>query len=96
MRELPVGERIRIMRVSKGISQEAIAYELGISQAAFSKMERGETQVRVDTLRHIAKFLGVTLQELLPEPMEGNGINLFGLKKFWQRIKRFFPRKRSE
>lgn len=49
-------DRIRQKRESLRISQEAVAYVLDMSQAAYSKIERNETKIKVDQLYKIADY----------------------------------------
>ncbi|MDR0802258.1 helix-turn-helix domain-containing protein [Fluviicola sp.] len=66
---MTVIENIRTARKNKGISHEAMAVNLGISQTAYTKIERGETKLTVDRLQKIAEILEMKLAELLdPEP----------------------------
>ena len=58
-------ENIRETRKQKGFSHEAMAVNLGISQTAYTKIERGETKLTVDRLQKIAEVLDVKLSELL-------------------------------
>lgn len=51
-----VGTAIRKLRDSRGHSQSALAQELGVSQSALSKLEKGETAVNVGHLQKIAEF----------------------------------------
>lgn len=71
-----IGENIRKMRMSKDISQLAVAYSMNISQAAYSKIERGETEVKAKHLYELAAVLNVPIYDLLPpssaSSFEGN------------------------
>ena len=58
-------EKIRSVRKEQGISHEAMAVNLGISQTAYTKMERGETKLTIDRLQKIAEVLDVKLGDLL-------------------------------
>lgn len=58
--------KIRILRQQKGLSQENIAFELGISQKALSKIENGESSLSYDKLLKIAKILEVCPKEICP------------------------------
>lgn len=60
-----ISKKIRISRLEKTYKQEYMAEELGISQSAYSKLERGETDITVSQLRKIATILGLTLIDLL-------------------------------
>ena len=55
---LHIGRKISRIRELRGMKQEALAAELGISQQAVSKIEQSET-VEGDALEKIAKALGV-------------------------------------
>lgn len=59
-------EKIRQHRLRKKINQEEMAGYLGISQRAYSKIETGETQIKIERLEEIAKMLDVNIAELLP------------------------------
>jgi transcriptional regulator with XRE-family HTH domain len=60
-----IGTNIRVTRVSKGLNQESIANELGISITAYSKIERGKTNPSILRLDQIAKCLGVSIFDFL-------------------------------
>lgn len=54
-----IGRKISRIREIRGMKQEALAYELGISQQAISKMEQSE-RIEDETLSRVATALGVT------------------------------------
>ncbi|MEQ8472646.1 MAG: helix-turn-helix transcriptional regulator [Marinoscillum sp.] len=54
-----IGRKISRIRELRGMKQEALAYELGITQQAVSKIEQSET-VEEETLEKVGKALGVT------------------------------------
>lgn len=53
-----IGRKISRIRELRGMKQEAVAFELGVSQQAVSKMEQSE-QLEDEALEKIAKVLGV-------------------------------------
>lgn len=57
--------KIKKIRLEKGYSHEYIAYELGISQVAYSKVEKLETKLSVERLYKIAEILEVTVSDIL-------------------------------
>lgn len=61
-----VASRIRETREKRSMSQYAVAYSIGMSQAAYSKIERGETEVKVSQLYKIASVLTVSVHVFLP------------------------------
>jgi transcriptional regulator with XRE-family HTH domain len=59
------GEKIRMAREAKGMSQEAVADLLGISQTAYSDIERGKTQPKLNRLQQLADIFEIDIQEIL-------------------------------
>ena len=53
-----VGGRLRQARVEAGLTQQALAQELGLSQVGYSGMERGRSLIRVDVLLDVCAVLG--------------------------------------
>ncbi len=89
MEEFKIAEEIRMQRQRRGISQEAMAFELNISQAAYSKMERGESEITVTRIYEIADILKIPVFDLLPKSKYGTGINIFGLRRAFRRFRDF-------
>ena len=69
-----IGINVQRIRVSRGLSQERVAYDSGLSRGTYQTLERGATPIGTAsniTLRifmAVAQTLGVTIDELLPEP----------------------------
>ena len=57
-------ENIKNIRRSKSISQESIAYDLGIDYSTYGKIERGQISLTVDRLEKIARILQVSIEEI--------------------------------
>lgn len=57
--------KIKSIREQKGMSQEDIALELGISQSAYAKIESQKVKITVDKLLQIAKILEYPLSDLV-------------------------------
>ena len=60
-----LSERIRQIRLKKGLSQENMADMLGLSTTAYGDLERGRTELSFSRLENIAKLLDIALPELL-------------------------------
>jgi transcriptional regulator with XRE-family HTH domain len=63
LRKIHIGRNIERIREIKGINQENLAAELGISQQAVSKMEQSE-YVDNERLLNVAKILDVTVDAI--------------------------------
>lgn len=57
--------RIKQLREKRGLIQEILAAELGITQQMLSKYERDITLIKVDILKKIAVYYNVTTDYLL-------------------------------
>lgn len=58
-------EKLQELRRKKEITQEELAIALYVSRTAISKWESGRGYPNIDSLKAIAKFFGVTIDELL-------------------------------
>jgi len=63
-----IGYRIRKLREAKDLSQENIAFELGLSRSAYNKIETGTTSPNTNRLQEIAKVLEVDITEFFKDP----------------------------
>src|SRR5690606_29673806 len=59
-----IEKRIRNIRELKSLTQEYMADKLGISQAAYSKIENGATKVSYEKLQDIAKIMDVKVEDI--------------------------------
>lgn len=57
--------RIKQLREKRGLIQEILAAELGITQQILSKYEKDVTLIKVDILKKIAAYFNVTTDYLL-------------------------------
>lgn len=60
-----LGNKIKFLRELRGISQEAVALEIGISQQAFQQIESGKTKINLNRADEIARSLGIDVESLL-------------------------------
>jgi len=91
----PVGENIRLARIRKKLSQQNMADELNITQAAYSKLERDETKMDIDRIYEIAEILEMSPFDLMPKPKYGLSINLNFLEGLPNRLRNLWKRLRG-
>ena len=60
-----IGQRIKIARIRKGITQEAVPDIIDVTPAHMSNIETGKTKVSLPTLIAIANALSVSVDTLL-------------------------------
>ncbi len=65
-----IGNRVRIARISRNLSQDSIAEDLGISVSAYSNMERGIVDVTVNRIMEVAAILKIKWSFLLSDSDE--------------------------
>ena len=58
-------EKLQKLRKDKGLTQEELAHILYVSRTAISKWESGRGYPSIESLKAIAKFFSVTIDELL-------------------------------
>jgi transcriptional regulator with XRE-family HTH domain len=59
-----VGAAVKHLREQRGATQEAVAYEAGITTGTLSQLERGISNPSWGTLKAVAGALGVSMVEL--------------------------------
>lgn len=62
---MELNEKLQELRKQKELTQEELAQSLYVSRTAVSKWESGRGYPNIDSLKAIAKFFGVTIDELL-------------------------------
>lgn len=62
-----LGRLLQQARLARGLSQQQLAAELGISQAYVSELESGKTSLALLRIFDIMRLTGMTLQATIPE-----------------------------
>ena len=58
-------EKLQQLRTGKNLTQEQLAEQLYVSRTAISKWESGRGYPSIDSLKAIAEYFGITIDELL-------------------------------
>ena len=58
-------EKLQTLRKGRGMTQEALAEALFVSRTAISKWESGRGYPNIESLKAMARFFGVTIDDLL-------------------------------
>lgn len=66
-----IGENIRLLRKSKGLSQEQLALRAEINASYMGQVERGEKNPTIDVLGKIAQALQTPLEALVSLEQDG-------------------------
>ena len=64
------GERLYLVRVAAGLSQQQLADKLGLSQRAYAYWERHPVALRPDQLEQLAAVLNISVSDLMGEKEE--------------------------
>lgn len=68
---MEINQKIKLIRKYRKISQDFLSYELGISQVAYSKIERGLSKISFKDVETICNVLKISIIKLL-----GSDINI--------------------
>ncbi len=85
--KLFIGEKIRKLRRERNLTQEEVAFHLGISFQSISKWERGEGYPDITLLPVLANYFGVSADELL-------GMNELAAQQRYEEVNRTWEKNR--
>ncbi|GAB3893920.1 helix-turn-helix domain-containing protein [Spirosoma agri] len=60
-----IATKLRKLRELYGYPQEYVAYQMGISQAAYSKKENGKTELSLTVLEQLASLYQISMLDLI-------------------------------
>ncbi|TAF99290.1 MAG: XRE family transcriptional regulator [Cytophagia bacterium] len=63
--DMKIGDKIKKFREYRGFKQEVLAEKLQMTQAGYSRLERGEVDIPFSRLEQLAKVLDVPLRDLV-------------------------------
>lgn len=96
-----IGNKLKVLRKNKNMSQEEVADYLHISQSAYARMESGESHSWANHILKICKIFAISPEELLKvensktnttqkEKISGNGVTYLSdevILQYEERIK---------
>lgn len=62
---MSIADNLKVYREQKGLLQKEVANAVGVHPSNYSKMEKGERDVSIEVADKLARFFGVTLDELV-------------------------------
>ena len=68
--QLLIGQNIRKWRELKGIKQESLALDIGITKAALSNIENNKTDINLHRIEDIANSLNLETMKLFCDPLD--------------------------
>lgn len=91
-----IGERIRAIRKSRGLSQEELAERASIHYTYIGQVERGEKNFSIDTLENVIISLDTNFEELFRNlPVNLKNVEDTNLELLINRIKEKNPKDRK-
>ena len=60
-----IGDKIKSIRELKNYTQEYMAYQLGMTQAGYSKIENGKTRVNIEKLQKLSVILDLPVEAII-------------------------------
>lgn len=63
-------DKLQMLRKAKGLSQEKLGYEIGVSRQAITKWENGTAMPEVEKILALSEYFNVTTDYLLKDAIE--------------------------
>src|SRR5262249_25101869 len=73
--DVEVGRLVRVLRMSRGLSQTDLANRIGVTFQQVQKYENGGNRISIGRLTRIAKLLSVSVPYLLDGSKQAAGFN---------------------
>jgi transcriptional regulator with XRE-family HTH domain len=61
------GRNLRVIRKSKGFSQERLAHDAGIDRSYVGKIERGQVNITIEKIYVFSELLECSPKDLMPD-----------------------------
>ena len=61
--QIQFGKRVRELRLSQGLSQEALAFKAGIDRTYMTSIENGKRNVAVQNIEKVINALEISIQD---------------------------------
>lgn len=75
-----IGENIKYIRKSKGLTQRELAEKIGVTDSAITRYEKGDREPNIETLNKIATALEVTINDLIKNEEKASNKNSIGIR----------------
>lgn len=62
---MDIAKNLKKLREERGLMQKEIASAVGVHPSNYSKMEKGEREFGIEVIDKLAKFFGLTIDELV-------------------------------
>lgn len=62
---MQIAKNIKKLREEKGLMQKEVANTVGVHPSNYSKMEKGEREFSIEVIDKLAKFFGLSIDELV-------------------------------
>ncbi len=62
---MDIAKNIKKLREERGLMQKEVANAVGVHPSNYSKMEKGEREFGIEVIDKLAKFFGLTIDELV-------------------------------
>jgi transcriptional regulator with XRE-family HTH domain len=71
-----ISQFIQKLRIAKGLNQEAVAQQIGVSRPTYAQIEQGERDITVVEAKKLADLFALTLDDFLAERVSNIDINV--------------------
>lgn len=79
--DVEIGKKLRLLRLSKGLTQEDLGNVLGVAFQQIQKYESGANAIRARTLHQLAQYFNVSLLFFFSEEAEASSLEIGDMKR---------------
>lgn len=80
-----IGERIKTMRLSRGLTQDEVGAQLGVTRSAVSFWEHGQRTLSSDVINGLADVFNVRPSSIIEDEIPGEDDELYELRESMRR-----------
>lgn len=76
-----IGERIKVMRLSRGLTQDEVGAQLGVSRSAVSFWEHGQRELTMEVINGLADVFNVRPSSIIEDENPGEDDEIWDLRE---------------
>lgn len=64
------GQRIKAIRLQRGLSQETVAYDLSVTQPTLARIESGKSNISFNRLYQLSSYFNMSIKDIIVDQLD--------------------------